>query len=79
MKVWAAFFSLALALPGGVWFLLGDAATAAKPVPAAPEPAVMTYRLDPSRSKFIVHAHRGGLAWFELMDGIIGHAPALDK
>lgn len=72
MKIWAALFSLALALPGGVWYLLGDTEAAAKPAPDAPEPVVMSYRLDASRSKFIVHAHRGGLAWFKGHDHLIG-------
>jgi polyisoprenoid-binding protein YceI len=72
MKIWAALFSLALALPGGVWFLLGDTEAAVKPAPGAPEPAAMRYRLNPGRSKFIVHAHRGGLAWFKGHDHFVG-------
>src|SRR4051812_17133613 len=28
-------------------------------------PELLTFRIDPSSSKFIVHAHRGGLAWFK--------------
>jgi len=72
MKIWAALFSLALALPGGVWFLLGNTEAADRRVPAvADTPSVMHYKLDPTRSKFMVHAHRGGLAWFKGHDHFI--------
>src|ERR1043165_6395288 len=33
--------------------------------------AVMRYRIDPSSSTFIAHAHRGGLAWFKGKDHFI--------
>jgi polyisoprenoid-binding protein YceI len=34
-------------------------------------PAAASYRLDPSRSKFIAHALRGGLLWFKGHDHLI--------
>jgi polyisoprenoid-binding protein YceI len=34
-------------------------------------PATVSYRLDPSRSKFIAHAIRGGLLWFKGHDHLI--------
>jgi len=71
MKIWAALFSLALALPGGVWFLLGDRPAAGKTIPSVAEPPVMRYQLDASRSKFMVKAHRGGLFWFKGHDHFI--------
>ena len=71
MKIWVVLFSLALALPGGVWFLLGDSQAAGITVPSAAEAPVMRYQLDASRSKFIVHAHRGGIFWFKGHDHLI--------
>jgi polyisoprenoid-binding protein YceI len=66
MKIWFALFSLALALPGGVWFFLDDNAGVAKIVTAVNvTPPSVHYRLDPDRSRFMVKAHRGGLAWFK--------------
>jgi polyisoprenoid-binding protein YceI len=37
----------------------------------SPAPATVTYRLDPSRSKLIAHAIRGGLLWFKGHDHLI--------
>ena len=71
MKIWAVLFSLALALPGGVWFLLGISEVAGKTILSAPQPAAMRYQLDASRSKFMVKAHRGGLLWFKGHDHLI--------
>jgi polyisoprenoid-binding protein YceI len=73
MKIWAALFGLALALSGGVWFLLGYTAGAARAVNEVNEPSTaMRYQLVPSRSRFMVQAHRGGLAWFKGHDHFIG-------
>ena len=32
---------------------------------------VLSFRIDPSTSRFIVHAHRGGLAWFKGRDHLV--------
>jgi polyisoprenoid-binding protein YceI len=71
MKIWAALFSLALALPGGVWLFLGHDQAAGNTVPPVVGPPVMRYRLDAARSKFMVRAHRGGLFWFKGHDHFI--------
>jgi len=66
MKIWAGLFSLALALPGGVWFLLGNTeAVIDRQAASVVEAPAMHYRLDAARSKFMVKAHRGGLFWFK--------------
>ena len=72
MKIWTALFCLALALPGGALLLLRNTKAAAKVEPAIlNSPATMRFEIDPARSKFIVHAHRGGLAWFKGHDHLI--------
>lgn len=38
---------------------------------AAKDPAMSRYRLDPSQSKFIAHALRGGLLWFKGHDHLV--------
>ena len=72
VKIWAALFSFALALPGGVLFLLGEPQQPEVSVPAA-KPATLSiiYRIDPGQSKFLVRAHRGGLFWFKGHDHLI--------
>ena len=34
-------------------------------------PAIVTFQIEPTSSKFIVHAHRGGLAWFKGSDHLL--------
>lgn len=66
VKIWAALFSLAMALPGGVWILLGEEGAPIPEVSASRTTKVaVRYRVDPERSRFMVRAHRGGLAWFK--------------
>jgi polyisoprenoid-binding protein YceI len=67
MKILAlALLSLAI----GGWSFLASPLTAPEiTVPrsdsAAVTPAVLTFRLDPSQSTFIIHANRAGIAWFK--------------
>jgi polyisoprenoid-binding protein YceI len=66
MKIWAAMFCLALALPTSVLYLFDNSPSAVEPVSAESEtPALLRFEIDSSRSKFIVKASRGGLAWFK--------------
>jgi len=51
--------------------LLGDSQAAGIAVSSVAELPVMSYQLDASRSKFIVHAHRGGIFWFKGHDHFI--------
>lgn len=66
MKIWAAMFCLALAAPTSVLYLFDNSSGPANAVDienAAAPP--LRFEIDPSRSKFMVTAHRGGLLWFK--------------
>src|SRR5437868_15460926 len=66
MKIWAAMFCLALAAPTGVLYLFDNSQASAGSVSTeSAAPAPMRFEIDPSRSKFMVLASRGGLAWFK--------------
>jgi polyisoprenoid-binding protein YceI len=66
MKHWSAVFSLAVLLSVSVLFLVyeSQAEVENNDVPIT-TPFTMRYAIDPARSTFIVHANRGGLAWFK--------------
>ena len=72
MKIWAAVFCLAAVLSIGALFVAsnsqGEDDTNAVAVTA---PFAMRYQIDPSRSKFMIHAFRGGVAWFKGHDHLI--------
>lgn len=66
MKIWAVMFCLALAAPAGVLYLFDTSRISAITVSADDgKPPAMRYEIDASRSKFMVKASRGGLAWFK--------------
>lgn len=72
MKIWIAVFCLAVALSAGALFLSGTSGTENNVTFAAEtSPATLRYEIDPSRSKFMVKAPRGGLAWFKGHDHLI--------
>jgi polyisoprenoid-binding protein YceI len=55
-----------ISLFAGGWTYLSSPLTGSEiTAPRADIAAVVTYRLDPSQSTFIVHANRAGLAWFK--------------
>ena len=62
MKIWAAMFCLALAAPTSVLYLFDNSFRPANAADAAP---ALRFEIDPSRSKFMVKASRGGLLWFK--------------
>jgi polyisoprenoid-binding protein YceI len=71
MKIWAVIFCAAMLLLGST-FLIGDPWPASEINAAAiKSQARMRFEIDPARSKFMVHAHRGGLAWFKGHDHLI--------
>jgi polyisoprenoid-binding protein YceI len=53
-----------LALGAGVLFFTGDVPMPGK-IEAENTPFSVRYRIDSAQSKFMVHAQRGGLAWFK--------------
>lgn len=57
MKKLAVVFGLVLLIGAAAGYRMSDAE-------AGPLPATVRYRIDPSQSKFMVHASRAGLAWF---------------
>ena len=65
MKIWAAMFCLALAAPTSVLYLFNNSQTSAEIVNAESGSPPMRFEIDPARSKFMVKARRGGLAWFK--------------
>jgi len=66
MTIWAAMFCLALAVPTSVLYLFDNALSRrdAADVESVGSPA-LRFEIDPSRSKFMVKASRGGLLWFK--------------
>jgi polyisoprenoid-binding protein YceI len=65
MKIWAAIFSLALAAPTGVLYLFDNSAAAPDRANAENAAPPLRFEIDAARSKFMVKARRGGLAWFK--------------
>lgn len=57
--------TLVLTLSGLSIFIDSASPSGAKTVENLALPAVVRYRLDPSKSTFMVHANRAGLAWFK--------------
>ena len=72
MKIWSTALCLAIALSICALLLKGNsqAENQGKPTFETP-PLTMRYEIDSSRSKFMVHAYRGGLAWFKGHDHLI--------
>ena len=74
MRTGTVILSLLIAF-AAISFFIVDPSRAEKPVAVAialETPAsVMRYALDPARSTFMVHAFRGGLAWFKGHDHYI--------
>ena len=62
--------ALVLLLHDPFWSVTGDVSG---PLASTKAPAAATtrYRLDAAQSKFIAHAHRGGLFWFEGHDHLV--------
>jgi polyisoprenoid-binding protein YceI len=58
-------FALILSLAYAALFLSGNNSPAIHALISNSVPTVVRYRLDPTQSKFIVHADRTGLAWFK--------------
>jgi polyisoprenoid-binding protein YceI len=66
MRIWAVMFGLALAFPAGVLYLIDNSAVAAVAEdPRQDVPTVLRFEIDAARSKLMVKARRGGLAWFK--------------
>ena len=64
MKIFAAIFIAALGLCALTLFLYGGSQAANLLQQSGPE-SLTRYEIDPSRSKFMVKASRGGLLWFK--------------
>ena len=62
MKIWAAMFCLALAAPTSVLYLFDNSSRPANAADVAP---ALRFEIEPSQSKFMVKASRGGLLWFK--------------
>lgn len=72
MKKCVLISCLAAALSTCALFLIGDSPVAGEHKPEGQSPpATMRFEIDASRSKFMVHAFRGGLAWFKGHDHLI--------
>jgi polyisoprenoid-binding protein YceI len=68
MRIWTYIVGLALVAGAFVFGVSRDnSVTAARVFSGVP----WTYKIDASRSKFMVRAHRGGLAWFKGHDHFI--------
>lgn len=72
MRLTVIALSLVLILAAGFVFAFQRSASPAAAGPASPKPAAaVSYRIDAGQSKFMVHAFRGGLAWFKGHDHFI--------
>jgi len=72
MKMWLGIVSAAGVFSLGAFFLTGNSQTGAGSGPGPNvRPALMRYEIDAARSKFMVKARRGGLAWFKGHDHYI--------
>ena len=72
MKISGVFFCVAVALSVGALFLIGNSPVVGEHIPEGQKPpATMRFEIDASRSKFMVKASRGGLAWFKGHDHLI--------
>jgi len=66
MKIWAAMFCLALAAPTSVLYVFDNSPGPANAADVESVAATaLRFEIDPSRSKFMVKASRGGLLWFK--------------
>ena len=72
MKVWSAVICISAAL-SIIALILSGGSRMAYEVEAVPliAPFTVRYAIEPSRSTFIIHAYRGGLAWFKGHDHLI--------
>jgi polyisoprenoid-binding protein YceI len=72
MKIWSAVFGVALALSVSALFLSNDSHAQNEGIlVSVSSPLTTRYAIEPARSTFMVHAHRGGLAWFKGHDHLI--------
>ena len=71
IKIWAAVFCLAAAISVAVLFLTGSSKARRAGVNEAATATAIRYEIDPAKSKFLVKASRGGLAWFKGHDHLI--------
>ena len=72
MRLGITVFCLLIALLTSALFLAGSSGTENKMTPASiATPVTLRYEIDAGRSKFMVHASRGGLAWFKGHDHLI--------
>lgn len=60
-----AFCCITVLTLSGLSFFIDSIPSRAKTIEDLSAPAVVRYRLDPSKSTFMVHADRAGLAWFK--------------
>jgi polyisoprenoid-binding protein YceI len=80
MKFWAIFVSFAFVISGGALLLSGYSGAQFALVGDPAAATALRFEIDSERSKFMVKAHRGGLAWFKGHDHLIairsfsGHA-----
>lgn len=72
MKLWAGVFGLAAVLfVGGLIYADSSRAIDTSEPVSETTAFTMRFELDPARSTFMVHAFRGGLAWFKGHDHLI--------
>lgn len=60
-----AFCCISVLTLSGLSIFIDSIPSGAKTVENLTAPAVVRYRLDPSKSTFMIHANRAGLAWFK--------------
>jgi polyisoprenoid-binding protein YceI len=66
MKIWTLLLLFALTAPAAAYYLLRSSAPPAATMDDRSGTLTLArFELDPSRSKFMVKARRGGLAWFK--------------
>ena len=70
MKLLVSAVGLFIVIAAAGMFFLTDNTTDAKAV-IDPLPEIVRYKIDPKKSTFIVHAYRGGLAYFKGHDHLI--------
>ncbi len=72
MKIWGTVLCLGIALSTSALFLIRNSQAENQGKPTFETPLLtMRYEIDSGRSKFMVHAYRGGLAWFKGHDHLI--------
>ncbi len=70
MKRWRLLFCVTLLLPGVVLCFAAKTGAGGNRE-GVYKPTILRFRIDPAKSKFMVKAHRGGLAWFKGHDHLI--------